>query len=59
MLYDRKNIYFASSSRAGYLDEIGVEEYEPLEIKKTAGRMKEDQQWIEVEADRRGSKRIY
>lgn len=40
-------------SRAGlrdYLDEIGVEEYDPLEIiKKTAGRMAEDQQWILVE----------
>lgn len=50
-------------SRAGlryYLDAIGVEEYEPLEIiKKTAGRMKEDQQWIEVETDRSSSKRIY
>lgn len=50
-------------SRAGlryYLDAIGVEEYEPLEIiKKTAGRIKEDQQWIEVEAARSGSKRIY
>lgn len=43
-------------TRAGlryYLDEIGVEEYEPLEIiKKTAGRMAEDQQWIEVEVGR-------
>lgn len=40
-------------SRAGlrdYLDEIGVEEYDPLEIiKKTSGRMAEDQQWIKVE----------
>lgn len=40
-------------SRAGlrdYLDTIGVENYEPLEIiKKTAGRMAEDQQWIRVE----------
>ncbi len=40
-------------SRAGlrdYLDAIGVEEYDPLEIiKKTAGRMAEDQQWIRVE----------
>ncbi len=40
-------------SRAGlreYLEAIGVDEYDPLEIiKKTAGRMAEDQQWIEVE----------
>lgn len=40
-------------NRAGlrdYLDGIGVEEYDPLEIiKKTAGRMAEDQQWIQVE----------
>ena len=41
-------------SRAGlrdYLDEIGVDAYDPLEIiKKTSGRMAEDQQWIKVEA---------
>ena len=40
-------------SRAGlrhYLDEIGVDVYDPLEIiKKTFGRMAEDQQWIKVE----------
>lgn len=40
-------------SRAGlreYLETIGVEEYDPLEIiKKTAGCMAEDQQWIEIE----------
>lgn len=40
-------------SRAGlrdYLDEIGVDEFDPLEIiKKTFGRMAEDQQWIKVE----------
>lgn len=40
-------------ARAGlreYLDEIGVDEYDPLEIiKKTSGRMAEDQQWIKVE----------
>ena len=38
--------------RAGlkeYLDALGVDEYEPLEIiKKTKGRMAEDNQWIEV-----------
>ncbi len=38
--------------RAGlneYLDTIGVDKYEPLEIiKKTKGRMAEDHQWIEV-----------
>lgn len=38
--------------RAGlrqYLEAIGLEEYEPLEIiQKTAGRMAEDQQWLEV-----------
>ena len=41
-----------SKKRAGlseYLDTIGVDEYEPLEIiKKTKGRMAEDHQWIEV-----------
>ncbi len=32
-----------------YLDAIGVDEYEPLEIiRKTKGRMAEDNQWIEV-----------
>ena len=40
-------------TRAGlryYLDAIGVDEFDPLEIiKKTKGRMAEDQQWIEVE----------
>ena len=40
-------------TRAGlreYLDEIGVVEYDPLEIiKKTSGRMAEDQQWIKLE----------
>lgn len=40
-------------SRAGlneYLDAIGVDEYDPLEIiKKTSGRMAEDQQWLKVE----------
>jgi hypothetical protein len=39
-------------SRAGlrdYLDEIGVDAFDPLEIiKKTSGRMAEDQQWIKV-----------
>lgn len=41
-------------SRAGireYLEAIGVSEYDPIEIiKKTAGRMAEDDQWIEMEA---------
>ncbi len=41
------------SSRAGlreYLDAIGVESYEPLEIiQKTAGHMAEDNQWLKVE----------
>lgn len=33
-----------------YLYEIGVDEYDPLEIiKKTNGKMAEDSQWIEVE----------
>ena len=33
-----------------YLDAIGVLEYDPLEIiRKTRGRMAEDQQWLEVE----------
>lgn len=40
-------------TRAGlrdYLDEIGVDQYEPIDIiKKTSGRMAEDQQWIKVE----------
>lgn len=40
-------------SRSGireYLETIGVEEYNPIEIiKKTAGRMAEDNQWIEWE----------
>lgn len=40
-------------SRAGlreYLDEIGVDAFDPLEIiKKTSGRMAEDQQWVQVE----------
>lgn len=39
--------------RAGlreYLDAIGVDSYEPLEIiKKTEGRMAEDNQWLDVE----------
>lgn len=41
-------------SRAGlqnYLESLGLDEYEPLEIiKKTSGRMAEDAQWIELEA---------
>ncbi|MCH5185673.1 MAG: hypothetical protein J1F64_06060 [Oscillospiraceae bacterium] len=33
-----------------YLDAIGVAEYEPMEIiKKTKGKMAEDNQWIETE----------
>lgn len=40
-------------SRSGireYLETIGVEEYNPIEIiKKTAGRMAEDNQWIKWE----------
>lgn len=40
-------------SRSGireYLETISVEEYNPLEIiKKTAGRMAEDNQWIKLE----------
>lgn len=40
-------------SRSGlreYLETIGVEEYNPLEIiKKTQGKMAEDYQWIELE----------
>ena len=33
-----------------YLEAIGVDEYAPLEIiKKTAGRMAEDNQWLEME----------
>ena len=39
--------------RAGlreYLDAIGVLEYDPMEIiRKTQGRMAEDQQWLEIE----------
>lgn len=39
--------------RAGlreYLESLGLAEYNPLEIiKKTGGRMAEDQQWLEVE----------
>lgn len=39
--------------RAGlreYLETIGVSEYDPLEIiRKTAGRMAEDHQWLEME----------
>jgi len=39
--------------RAGlreYLETIGMEEYNPIEIiKKTAGRMAEDNQWLEME----------
>ena len=41
-------------TRAGlreYLTSIGLDEYSPLEIiKKTSGRMAEDEQWIEMEA---------
>lgn len=34
-----------------YLESIGVDEYDPLAIiGKTAGRMAEDRQWLEVEA---------
>jgi len=40
--------------RAGlqeYLDAIGVGEHDPIEIiSKTAGRMAEDNQWLEMEA---------
>ena len=33
-----------------YLETIGLDEYDPWEIvKKTQGRMAEDQQWIEIE----------
>jgi len=33
-----------------YLEIIGLDEYDPWEIvKKTQGRMAEDQQWIEIE----------
>ena len=42
----------AFRQRAGlreYLEAIGVEEYDPLQIiQKTKGRMAEDQQWLEV-----------
>lgn len=41
-------------TRAGlreYLDSIGLDEYDPMEIiKKTSGRMAEDDQWIKLEA---------
>jgi len=40
-------------ARAGlreYLDELGLDEYDPFEIiKKTSGRMAEDNQWLELE----------
>ena len=40
-------------ARAGlreYLETIGVEEYDPIEIiKKTEGRMAEDEQWLRIE----------
>ena len=40
-------------SRSGireYLEAIGVEEYSPIEIiKKTSGRMAEDNQWLKWE----------
>ena len=43
-------------SRAGlqeYLEEIGVEAYDPLAIiGKTGGRMAEDQQWINLEVNK-------
>ena len=33
-----------------YLETIGVDEYNPIEIiKKTQGRMAEDHQWIKME----------
>lgn len=39
--------------RAGlreYLEAIGIDEYDPLRIiQKTAGKMAEDQQWLEIE----------
>jgi len=42
-----------SRSRSGireYLEAIGVEEYNPMEIiKKTSGRMAEDNQWLKLE----------
>lgn len=42
------------SSRAGlreYLDALGLEEYDPLNIiLKTKGKMAEDEQWLETEA---------
>ena len=38
------------SGRRDYLEAIGVVEYDPLEIiKKTKGKMAEDNQWIEIE----------
>ncbi len=41
----------ARSGLREYLDAIGVMEYDPIEIiRKTHGRMAEDQQWLEVEA---------
>ena len=40
-------------ARAGlreYLDELGLDEYDPIEIiKKTSGRMAEDNQWLKLE----------
>ncbi len=40
-------------SRAGlreYLETLGLEEYDPMEIiKKTSGKMAEDNQWIQIE----------
>ncbi len=40
----------ARSGLREYLDAIGVAEYDPMEIiRKTQGRMAEDQQWLEVE----------
>lgn len=40
-------------ARAGlreYLDELGLDEYDPIEIiKKTSGRMAEDNQWLALE----------
>ena len=33
-----------------YLEVLGLDEYDPIEIiKKTAGRMAEDHQWVEIE----------
>jgi len=40
----------ARSGLREYLEKIGVEEYDPIEIiKKTEGRMAEDDQWIGIE----------